>query len=247
MAIEIHWRTRPGGRTADNRDFAGIGVRAGTAFCILLDGSTRGRDSGRLVRAIARAMVDRFIEGDGMESADDVIAGLRETHRALARTWPQASASYAILLTREDRPALALHAGDCLVGSAEPGRGPAWLSRPDTLANAVAEPSIGDLRTDPARHRVTRSFRAREFMAPTVLELPRPIEPVLATDGFWADLDAAAQADFLNGAAPDPGVEGDDRSCLHVRLGAGSGPPVVRGEDLEASAYVRIASDPRPG
>lgn len=239
MAIEVVWRTQSGDRTPENRDFAGVGIRDGAVFCILLDGSTRGRDSGALVREIARGMVDAFVEGDRTENAGDLIDRLRDLSEQCARRWPQASASYVMAVIREDQPALILHAGDCLLGRSNPETGLEWLMRPDTLANEVGDRSIADIVNDPSRHRVTRGLRAREFMTPAVFEQPVQVDLVLATDGFWADLEPLRQIAFLRGDPFDDVIDGDDRSGLVIRILDEERAASVLGEDFDVTAYVR--------
>lgn len=61
MPIEVDWISQAGRRTADNRDFGGIGIRAEDALCIVLDGSSTGEDSGALARDITQALIDWFV------------------------------------------------------------------------------------------------------------------------------------------------------------------------------------------
>lgn len=92
MGFDVAWRTRTGRRTADNRDCAGLGVRGDEALCIVLDGSTRGPDSGALARDIARGLIDWFVELESAVTAGALKAKLRDLHQALASRRPRASA-----------------------------------------------------------------------------------------------------------------------------------------------------------
>ncbi|RJT42308.1 hypothetical protein D3227_00005 [Mesorhizobium waimense] len=69
----------------------------------------------------------------------------------------------------------------------------------------------------PARQRLTRSFRAREFMPPDAMAMAFDRELVIATDGFWAELNSGDQALFLNGSEVLMEAKGDDRSILRLR------------------------------
>lgn len=240
MALELAWRTQAGRRTADNRDCAGVGIRGDEALCILLDGSSRGPDSGALARGIASGLVDWFVDAGPPMTSEAIDARLHELHGTLSLRWPRASASYAVVLLAGTGDGAAIHAGDCLVGRPA-GEGVAWLTRPDTLANAFKDLAIAAIAADPARHRLTRSFRAREFMPPSRVPIEGVQDLVLATDGFWADLSGAGQARFLAGDTLPRGDPDDDRSVLRARItasAAGSAPPVA---GADGGLYVRIA------
>lgn len=245
MACDVAWRTQAGRRTAANRDCAGVGIRGDEALCIVLDGSTRGRESGALARDIAAGLIDWFVDLNPPVTAQMIEDRLRELHRTLSPRWRLASASYGLIHLDRRGSGVALHAGDCLLGRMGEG-GAAWLTRPHTLANAVVEMEVAAIATDPARHRLTRSFRIREFMPPAVLRLDRERDLILATDGFWADLPGACQARFLAGEDPPQGGEADDRSVLRVRIHDGAPslrPSVSGGGD---GLYVRVAGTPGP-
>lgn len=239
MTLELTWRTRAGGRTADNRDFAGIGLRDGQALCIVLDGSTRAAQSGELVRALARGVIDGFMQAEGEETAERLTDRLRRLHGDLARRWPRARASYIIAHVGSDLAVTVLHLGDCLLGRPDGGEGIDWLTHPDTLADVFAERSVREIAADIARHRVTRSFRAREFMIPGLLRPALADDLLLATDGFWADIRGPEQAEFLQGRPLAAEAPVDDRSCLRVRIVPGEGAPGLLGDLGEEGLYAR--------
>lgn len=244
MGFDVAWRTRAGRRTADNRDCAGLGVRGDEALCIVLDGSTRGADSGALARDIARGLVDWFVELESAVTAGALKAKLRDLHQALAPRRPRASASYALVHLNGSGDGLALHAGDCLLGRVRAGRAE-WLLRPDTLANAFVDLDIAAIAADPARHRLTRSFRPREFMPPSALPLEDERDLVLATDGFWADLPDPEQARFLAGEDIPPGDQADDRSVLRLRIRSGDVGLTRLAEEADEGFHVRVATSSR--
>ncbi|KAK0339973.1 hypothetical protein LTR94_032392, partial [Friedmanniomyces endolithicus] len=138
MAWKLFWRSDAGGRTEDNRDACGVGLRKDGMVCLVLDGATRRRDSGPFAREIARDIVEWYVESDEAIDADAVISRLADLHSRLAPRYPQASASYVLVHLDGSGVGFALHVGDCLLGRSR-GDGPIeWLSRPDTLANALA-------------------------------------------------------------------------------------------------------------
>lgn len=232
MTLQIWWHCRQGTRTADNRDHAGIGIRGDAVLAIVLDGSTSGSASGDFACEIAHRMVDWFVTGTEEVTADALIAQLRMTHAALAMDFLTDSASYVLVYLDATRPALVLHAGDCLVGRREEDGRIAWLMQPHTLANPLLPVAIESLAKDPARHRLTRSFRSKRFIAPDLNSFELDDRPLLvATDGFWADLEAHQQVAFIEGAAAAVDQERDDCSVLSILSGkSGSGIELIDAE-----------------
>jgi serine/threonine protein phosphatase PrpC len=216
--IEVSWLSQVGKRTSDNRDCGGIGIRTDEALCVVVDGSTTAPDSGVLARQIVRDMVDWYVASDEAISAESLIAQLRQVHGTLSRLHPRASASYAIAHIRAENTLHVMHAGDCLVGRRDRTEKIEWLNQPHTLANAIGHVAVAAIAELTARHRLTRSFRAREFLVPDAMELNIEKELVVATDGFWAELGKQDQARFLEGQKIAMPVDGDDRSALRIRL-----------------------------
>lgn len=242
MGFEVAWRTQAGKRTADNRDCAGVGIRGDAALCIVLDGSSRGPDSGALARDIANGLIDWFVDLDTSVTGEAIEGRLRQLHRTLSARWRRASASYGLIHLDQTGAGVAMQAGDCLLGRMGEG-GATWLSRPDTLANAFVELEVAAIAADPARHRLTRSFRVREFMPPSLLHLDHERDLILATDGFWADLAVADQVRFLAGEAIQSYGGADDRSALRIRINDQAlGLARTPAGDAEG-LYVRIAGN----
>lgn len=227
MAIEVSWYSQIGTHTGDNRDCGGIGIRADEALCLVLDGSTTAPDSGKLARQIIRDMVDWYVASDEAMTAESLTVKLKELHGKLSRQYPRSSASYVIAQIKDDA-LLVMHAGDCLLGQIDSTDEITWLTQPHTLANATEHVPVATIAGLAARHRLTRSFRTREFLPPDAVELNIEKELVLATDGFWADLSKQDQALFLDGQSLTAAINGDDRSVLRIRLC-----------DAEQDAYVR--------
>ncbi|MGB3389928.1 MAG: protein phosphatase 2C domain-containing protein [Pseudaminobacter sp.] len=243
MTLQIRWHCRQGTRTADNRDHAGIGIRGDAVLAIVLDGSTSGSASGEFAREIARRMVDWFVTGTEEATAAALIEQLRLTHASLAMDYRTGSASYALLHFEATRPVLVLHAGDCLVGRRAEDGEIAWLIQPHTLANPLLPLAIESLAKDPARHRLTRSFRSKRFIAPDLNSIQLDDRPLLvATDGFWAELDAHQQVDFIEGRVGVREQERDDCGALLIlRSKSGSGIELV---DAEAAPNLYKACKP---
>lgn len=241
MTFAIRWHCQQGTRTADNRDHAGVGVRADSFLAIVLDGSTRGPTSGQFAGEIARQIVDWFVTGAAEVTAEAMAEQLRATHAELAKDFKSDSASYVLLYAGATRPMVVLHAGDCLVGRAGSGQ-TTWLLQPHSLANALAPVPIDILAKEPARHVLTRSFRSKHFMAPdhSFIELDdRPL--LVATDGFWADMDAHGQTAFVNGDRPSDEHGQDDRGVLSISRIKSDGRITVASDQPASNLYVRTA------
>jgi PPM family protein phosphatase len=220
MTLQILWHCQQGTRTADNRDHAGIGIRGDAVLAMVLDGSTSSSASGDFAREIARRMVDWFVSGADSATPDALIVQLRMIHAALAMDYRTGSASYVLALVEATRPALVLHAGDCLLGRREEDGRIAWLIQPHTLANPLLPVAIESLAKDPTRHRLTRSFRSKRFIAPDLNSFELDDRSLLvASDGFWADLDARQQLAFIEGHLGAVEQDRDDCGALSILRG----------------------------
>jgi serine/threonine protein phosphatase PrpC len=218
MGIDVSWLSQAGKKTKDNRDFGGVGIRVNEAMCIVLDGSTNGPNSGGLAQQITQELIDWYVAVDDEITAKTLVARLRQIHGALAEAYPRDSASYMIVNIRRPSMLFVLYAGDCLLGRRNTHAGINWLSRPHTLASLTGETSIASIVDLPARHLLTRSFRAREFMVPEAILSKAQGEFLIATDGFWAELSPSEQAHFMDGEKVPMTADGDDRSLLRFRF-----------------------------
>ena len=220
MGVELSWNSRQGKRTEENWDYCGVGLSSDAVLCIVLDGSTSGPTGGEFARQIARDLIDWFVDTDGNVMADALIERLRHIHENLSPKFRSDSASYVIALIEDEKPVVVLHAGDCLAGRHDEKTPVSWLTRPHTLANAIEEMSIAAIAECPVRNRLTRSFRAREFMAPekTEIILGNGDTLLVGTDGFWAELDPEDRPRFFAGDDLPMTDHGDDQSALRIRF-----------------------------
>lgn len=240
MAFEIGWHCQQGTGTADNRDYAGIGIRGDSILAIVLDGSTSGSASGVFARAIASTIVDWFVTGAAEITVESLTEQLRMTHATLSKDFRRDSASYVLLHAGPAQSALVLHAGDCLVGRVDANGRTSWLLQPHTLSNALSPVSINVLAEEDARHVLTRSFRSKRFIAPDLSSIELDHRPLLvATDGFWAELDSDRQKSFLEGHIQASERERDDRSVLSISRNQGGPSTEVAGAHAPESIYVR--------
>lgn len=241
MGIDVCWHSKQGRGTDDNRDFCGIGLRDDDALCIVLDGVTSGANSGEFSRLIARNLIDWFIAA-GKVNQDGIIDQLRNIHAHLMPSFSKDSASYVIALIEYKGRVQLLHAGDCLAGLCKETSVIEWHVHPHTLANAITDMPIAEIAASPLRNLLTRSFRAREFMMPDCGELFLQGDNalILATDGFWAELNQERQKRLLvNGQLPNT-KEQDDCSALVIKThGSIQGDDVI-GETLDNLLIARF-------
>lgn len=218
--MQLDWRSQRGTKTGDNRDYGGVGIRPDGVLCLVLDGATSGPKSGELAGQIARDVIDWYVATADDVTAETLTAQLRKIHGSLSKQFPRDTASYVIVCLAGTGPALVLHAGDCLLGR-RVGKSPLqWLIRPHTLANVIDDIPVAAIAESHVRHRLTRSFRAREFMPPNAAEIKaeRGSSLIAATDGFWTELTSEEQAMFMQGQFPPMIGEADDRSVLAIEL-----------------------------
>ena len=241
--MEITWFSQRGKRTNDDRDCGCVGVRADAVLCLVLDGSTSGPTSGDFARQIARDIIDWYVDADKAVTAESLTEQLRYSQLSLSRLFPRDSASYVIPCIANTGAALVLHAGDCLLGRHEDTGIVRWLIRPHTLANVAGEMPIDEIAKSYVRHRLTRNFRATEFVAPEVNKIKAELGSsfLAATDGFWAELSAEEQAVFMEGHHMTMADEGDDRSVLCIRRldNVEPGAGIRIGGEASANLYVR--------
>lgn len=217
MGLRIIWRSQRGALTPESRDYCGIGLRDDGALCIVLDGATAGADSGALASAIARGLIDWFIQAE-LCVPDTIVGQLRAMHSDLSARFRDGSASYVIAHLNGQGAVLVLHAGDCLAGIQDAGD-IIWQTRPHTLANPIEDVPLAQIAGSHLRHRLTRSYRPRAFIMPDYNALTTDYGQalILATDGLWAQYPLESQQRFLEGGVlPENGVAQDDCSALLV-------------------------------
>lgn len=216
MVLQYEWQSFQGTLTDDNRDYCGIAERLDATLYAVIDGSTRGPHGGDLAKELACNLIDKFIALDKPATKPDVLAFLEETHKKLRFQYPADSASYFILIQTGESQVMIIYAGDCRLGRLKQDQSIDWLTTTHTLANAITDLSDEELSSHPNRHLLTRSFRPQCFIQPEYCQfslLPNDTL-VIATDGFWAELDSAMQTELLKGNyAPSEQIR-DDRSYL---------------------------------
>ncbi len=235
MTFEYEWLSSPGTITSDNRDHCGIAERPDATLYVVIDGATRGQNGGDLARELAHQLVEQFLELGKPFAKIQISKLLQNVHKNLRRRFPADSASLFILVQKSDGSIMTAHAGDCRLGRLKFDKPIEWLSKPHTLANAIEDVSDPELITNPSRHSLTRSFRPRQLpdMEYGEFAFSSGDAFLIATDGFWAELNSSEQREHIEGKTPLFEKDTDDRSCLMLQdqtLGAHTSQPTSAGK-----------------
>ena len=225
MRFNAEWITHKGTLTDDNRDYCSIALRRDAALYVVTDGSTKSNQSGTLASEFVRMLADRFIAEPFLSSADDVAAYLREVSEYFKTIYPAGRLSFCILLDVGGGSVFALHAGDCRLGRLGTDGEVIWITRAHTLANALEDIDNEALADHPDRHVLTRCLKPGKPCEVEISEysLTGNERLLVATDGYWADLDHRQQSDFIANSLALTEPEHDDVSCLVLsRLVEGS-------------------------
>lgn len=230
MAFNAEWITHKGTITDDNRDHCAIALRGPEALYVVADGSTKGDQSGDLAKEFVRKLADRFITEPYLSTVEEVTSFFDEMSKCYRISYPAGRLSFLVLLDLGDSSIVVIHAGDCRLGRIGVDNEAKWLSRAHTLANATKE--IGDeaLSQHDSRHLLTRCFRPGKSCEMEIRQysLMAIDQLVIATDGYWADLNSEQKAGFIAKKFKPSSAQRDDSSCLVLsRLSKGSGEQVT--------------------
>lgn len=205
-----------------NHDYA-VAVSDGThGLFLVIDGTTKP-GSGELVQGLAQGVVsayETYISQKTEDTRHDQVEPLlrsilTDLHRQLFVNLT-GTASYLVAVAFQNKLTIA-YEGDCSCGIAGDDEKIEWLTSPHSKANWKQDRSHRELALDPARHFVTRSFRANRTPDPAFVHLALPVGTrfICATDGFWAELTEEQQAAALDSDVADVG---DDVTWIDVKL-----------------------------
>ncbi|WP_053145579.1 serine/threonine protein phosphatase [Pseudomonas sp. P97.38] len=219
-------RTVKGQATEANRDCAAAMLDGTRGLFVVADGTSKP-GSGQLAQALIDQILKRYAEkiADGCsdsshEDAAALLKGvLNDVHHELFSTAHTGSVCYLIGVATRGLLTIA-YEGDCCAGVACSGAPITWFTTPHCLANWRRDRDHRQLATDPGRHRISRSFKARRNPDPEIVTRST-IEGeklVFATDGFWAELDDGTQVHLLDTQWLDPSDVHDDASWIVVQI-----------------------------
>jgi PPM family protein phosphatase len=216
MPIKIF--SQKGTCTADNRDvvthtFSACGT---IGLFIVLDGATSCPSSGEFSRDLAEFITAEFHTLATSELSDEhgVLSILKSAQIALQHKYLCDFSSLLLVVVNSCEPLLVIHAGDCCLGVIDAAHNIEWITRVHTAANAISSASVDNIKNDPKRHLLTKSFKAKKYVMPDIqyIALPRATKIIMATDGFWA-LTAAEQQQIITQSPTQFELE-DDASFI---------------------------------
>ena len=218
MVLAAEWITHNGSLTADNRDYCSVALRDNATLYVIADGSTQSIQSGDLANFFVRTLADQFLLQPLWTSAEQVANYINQFSLSLNRMYSTARVSFLVLLDFGGSEVFTLHAGDCRLGRSTNAKSILWLTRPHTLANAIDDIDHKNLVKHDCRHILTRSLRSGHKCE---IELGKHTFQkddclLLATDGFWAELDERQQQEFRSHQSLPSSSISDDMSCLFI-------------------------------
>ncbi|MHC8392224.1 PP2C family protein-serine/threonine phosphatase [Pseudomonas sp. LB3P93] len=209
----------------DNRDCAGAVFDGDRGLFVIVDGTSKP-GSGQLAQGFVQRLMDayqsRISQGIGDENhelATQLIRSLLTDLHAPLFSELCGSTSYLVAVVANGLLTIA-YEGDCGCGVVDTQMGVEWITTPHCLANWKRDRTHRDLACDPARHRITRSYKIGKLPEPEiVLRTAQAGERlVFATDGFWADMSESHQAEALS--SPEIAITDvdDDVTWIDVHL-----------------------------
>jgi serine/threonine protein phosphatase PrpC len=216
MFFNAQWLTHKGSLTDDNRDHCAIALRDDAALYLVVDGSSQSTQSGELARVFIQKLADRFLAPPFLTNAQQVVLAINELSANLKGLYPAGRLSFLALLNLGYDEIYLLHVGDCRIRVIHEGKGIEWLSRPHTLANAIDEIDDAALVKHDDRHILTRSFRTgrQSDIEINQYDINEGKQILLATDGYWAELEPLKQHMFIEECGVFSSSHVDDVSCL---------------------------------
>lgn len=197
-------RSVKGQAREENRDYAGALFDGVRGLFVIVDGTSRP-GSGLLAQALVQGLMDAYLsrveQGTGDHTHDLATQLIRSVLIDLhAPLFSERSGSTSYLVAVVANGVLTIaYEGDCGCGVADAEGKVSWITPPHCVANWKRNRTHRELACDPARNRITRSFKATRAPEPEfVIRAAQAGERlVFATDGFWAELSEDLQAEVL--------------------------------------------------
>lgn len=188
--IESQTTTTKGNITPSNDDGTLIVTVNDVDFCVVMDGCSNRKNSGKFVRLMTNELEQGLLELTPEQLAP---TNIRETlektlevaRQRVARECIPASLSILILAILEEKQALAFWTGDCVLGVRQKNGEIHWLTVPHTVLSEV----VDKVKGNPKRHILTHVIKCHQ---PARLEGEIAFTTnesqclLLATDGWWA-------------------------------------------------------------
>ena len=223
MRYEI--RSVKGRAREANHDCAGAVFDGVRGLFVVVDGTSKpgsGQLAHGFVQAVMEACQARFSQG----AEDTIHSGVQQQLRSVLTDLHvplfakhTGTTSYLVGVASHGQLTLA-YEGDCSCGVAGAEGGIEWFTPPHCKANWRRDRSHRELALDPARHLITRCYRADRSPDPDFVfrSVAAGERLVFATDGFWAELTDARQGDVLAAPAIEINDVDDDVTWIDVKL-----------------------------
>lgn len=218
-------RSVKGQAREDNRDCAGAVFDGVRGLFVIVDGTSKP-GSGQLAQGFVQGLIDTYqlrvgqgVGNDTHDLATQLIRSvLADMHAPLFAEW-SGSTSYLVAVVINGLLTIA-YEGDCGCGVVNAEGRIDWITSPHCLANWKRDRSHRELACDPARHRITRSYKAGRAPEPEIVVRSAVVGErfVFATDGFWGEMSEVRQAEALK--SPEITITDleDDVTWIDVRL-----------------------------
>ena len=116
MVYSAKWITQKGKLTQENRDFCAVALCGNKAIYVVVDGSTKGSQSGVLACEYSKALADQFVINAGFDTAAQLSALVNALSDKFKTIYPEGRLSFLVLLDAGNAAFYAIHAGDCRLG-----------------------------------------------------------------------------------------------------------------------------------
>jgi serine/threonine protein phosphatase PrpC len=218
-------RSVKGQAREENRDYADAVFDGVRGLFVIVDGTSKA-GSGQLAQGLVQRLMDTYQSRVEQGSGDDthelatqlIRSVLTDLHAPLFSELC-GSTSYLVAVVANGLLTIA-YEGDCGCGIVDAGMGIGWITTPHCLANWKRDRSHRELACDPARNRITRSYKIGKAPDPEIVirNALAGERLVFATDGFWADMSEAFQAEVSR--TPEIAITDmdDDVTWIDVRL-----------------------------
>ncbi|KOY02282.1 PP2C family protein-serine/threonine phosphatase [Pseudomonas nunensis] len=218
-------RSVKGRAREDNRDCAGAMFDGDRGLFVIVDGTSKA-GSGRLARGFVQRLMDTYQSRVGQGIGDEthelatqlIWSVLSDLHAPLFSELC-GSTSYLVAVVANGLLTIA-YEGDCGCGVIDARMRIEWITTPHCLANWKRDRTHRDLARDPARNRITRSYKIGKLPEPEIVVRAAQAGErlVFATDGFWADMSESLQAEALSSPEMDITGVDDDVTWIDVHL-----------------------------
>lgn len=209
------FKSQKGRDRETNKDFFSLVDSYNGTWIFVLDIATASNATEELSKCFIEAVVSQLksFTFEGIESGMALISKAFQITQNKLKTG--VASFLAIYRCSNTGKFYSFIAGDCRVGVLTKENFINWISPVHTGANPLGDDFIPEMKFNTERHILTRSMNLRRNFNPEtfIFDLLLTDILVVATDGFWAELDDDAQQIFISQGIASTS---DDTSALLV-------------------------------